>query len=435
MKVSRQLGTSIGLSVLFIVVYGGCNWFTAQRSGVGSLFFEWERLIPFVPVMIVPYLSIDLFFVGAPFLCRSDRELWTFSKRVIAAILVAGCCFLLFPLRFAFERPHADGWLGVVFDWFRTMDKPFNLLPSLHIALRTFLADTYARHTRGVVRGASNIWFSLIGFSTLLTYQHHVVDVVGGFALAGYCFYFIRESSPKLPVIENHRIGGYYVIGMIVAVFLAILLRPWGVLLAWPAMAMGIVARAYFGRGPAIFGKTNGVLPWSTWWALGPCLLGQQLSLLYYRRQCRPWDEVVPHVWIGRTLNNREAQTAVRAGVTAVLDLTSEFSEAKSFRAVCYRNIPILDLTAPTFDQLQEMAAFIADQSKMGIVYVHCKIGYSRSAAAVAAYLLQSGAADNVENAIAKLRAVRPSLIVRPEIMTALSDFHARTSHYKAPAL
>ena len=29
------------------------------------------------------------------------------------------------------------------------MDKPYNLCPSLHIALRTILAVTYARHTRG----------------------------------------------------------------------------------------------------------------------------------------------------------------------------------------------------------------------------------------------------------------------------------------------
>ena len=48
------------------------------------------------------------------------------------------------------------------------MDQPYNLLPSLHIALRTILAETYARHTRGVLRHASNIWFVLIGLSALL---------------------------------------------------------------------------------------------------------------------------------------------------------------------------------------------------------------------------------------------------------------------------
>ncbi len=36
-----------------------------------------------------------------------------------------------------------------------------------------------------------------------------------------------------------------------------------------------------------------------------------------------------------------------------------------------------------------------------GIVYIHCKIGYSRTAAAAAAYLLQTGKAATVAEAIA----------------------------------
>lgn len=410
------------LSVLFLVVYGGCNWFTSTRQDVGMLYFAWERHIPFVPLMIVPYMSIDLFFVVAPFLCGSRRELQIFSRRIVFAILVAGACFLLFPLRFAFERPHADGWLGAVFDWFRTMDQPYNLLPSMHIALRMFLGVTYARHTRGLANAASHLWFTLIGLSTLLTYQHHVMDVVGGFALAGYSFYLFREEQTKLPVTPNLRVGGYYAMGAILLGLLVLVGRGWWVLLLWPAVALGIVASAYFGKGPGIYRKIQGRLPKSTWWVLGPCLLGQYASLLHYRRQCRAWDAVLPKVWIGRKLNNREATAAVQAGVTAVLDLTAEFSEAAPFRAVRYRNIPILDLTAPTLEQLREMAAFIATEAESGVVYVHCKIGYSRSAAAVAAWLLLTGEAASVGEALARLREARPSIIVRPEVLSVLEE-------------
>src|SRR2546422_6287523 len=91
----NAFGASAGLSLLFLIVYGWCNWFTAQRAHVPTLFFEWERWIPFVPLTIVPYMSIDLFFVAAPFVCTSDRELGAFSKRIAAAILVGGVCFLL----------------------------------------------------------------------------------------------------------------------------------------------------------------------------------------------------------------------------------------------------------------------------------------------------------------------------------------------------
>jgi membrane-associated phospholipid phosphatase len=197
--IARASLVSVGLSVLFLLVYGGCNWITAGRGNVGSLYFEWERSLPFVPFFILPYMSIDLFFVAAPFLCRTERELSIFAKRVAAAISIGGACFLLFPLRFAFPRPHADGRLGALFDWFRGMDAPYNLLPSLHAALMLLLMDVYIRNTRGVVRIAIVIWFGLIALSPVLTYQHHIVDIVGGFVLAGLCFWLFRASVLSSP--------------------------------------------------------------------------------------------------------------------------------------------------------------------------------------------------------------------------------------------
>src|SRR5262245_23742824 len=116
-KRSKALVVSAGLSALFLIVYGGCNWLTARRANVGTFYFEWERTIPFVPFFILPYMSIDLFFIAAPFLCRTDRELSILAKRITAAIIVAGICFLLFPLRFAFPRAHPGCWPGALLGW------------------------------------------------------------------------------------------------------------------------------------------------------------------------------------------------------------------------------------------------------------------------------------------------------------------------------
>lgn len=328
-------------------------------------------------------------------------------------------------MRFAFARPAAGGFLGAVFDWFREMDLPYNLFPSLHIALCGLLAVAYARHTRGVLRFLSNAWFVLIAASAVLTYQHHVLDVVGGFALAGYCFYFIREAPAQSSVVPDRTIGLRYLAGAILLGACAIAFWPWGGLLLWPALSLAIVTAAYLRFGPALFRKTNGVLPWSTCWALGPFLLGQHLSRIYYRRQCRAWDQVTSSVWIGSVLKEREAAHAVQLSVTAVLDLTPDFSAAKSFRNVRYQNVPVLDLTAPTEGQLDSIVRFIAGESENGVVYVHCKIGYSRSAAAVIAWLLASGKASSVEEAIAFVRRIRPSIVVRPEIRAALAEFEA----------
>jgi len=70
-KRSKALIVSAGLSGLFLIVYGGCNWITARRANVGTFYFEWEHKIPFLPLFILPYMSIDLFFVGTIANCPS----------------------------------------------------------------------------------------------------------------------------------------------------------------------------------------------------------------------------------------------------------------------------------------------------------------------------------------------------------------------------
>ncbi|HEY2125371.1 MAG TPA: phosphatase PAP2/dual specificity phosphatase family protein [Chthoniobacterales bacterium] len=418
----KALAVSAGLSLLFLVVYGGCNWLTAQRHDVGTFFFAWERAIPFVPLAILPYLSIDLFFVAAPFLCRSERELRILAGRIALAILAAGVCFILFPLRFAFPRPETSGPLGFLFDQFRSLDAPYNLAPSLHAALGLLLFDFYFRLSREVGRVAVLVWFAFMAVSPLLTRQHHVIDIATGLALAGGCFYFIRaEGMPRWSGVRGGLVGNYYMMAALVLGLFALFVGSWTLLLWWPALACLLVGLAYLGFGPGIFGKKDGRLPLYSRFVLGPCLAGQWLSFLHYRRQCAAWNEVVPGVWIGRKLSAREALEVIGAGVASVLDLTAEFSEAKPFRRLRYRNEAILDLTAPTLEQLHEMAQFVAEGARNGIVYVHCKIGYSRSVAAVASYLMLSGQAGSVGEAVARIRQVRPTVVVRPEIETVLA--------------
>jgi membrane-associated phospholipid phosphatase/predicted protein tyrosine phosphatase len=418
--------TSIALSLLFMLVYGTCNWITAHRIDVGTWYYRWERYIPFIPLMIVPYMSIDLLFVAAPFLCQSRTELKALARRIAFTILVAGAFFLAMPLKMGTPRPQPGGWTGALFTLLYGFDQPTNLFPSLHIALRTILADLYGRHTRGPVRIASHVWFSLIGFSTLLTWQHHVVDIVGGFILAAIAFYLFRQKQPRPAVVPNYRVGAYYAVGALAAAGTALAGWPWASLLLWPALSLALVASAYAGLGPAIYRKTDGRLPLSSRLLLAPCLLGQYLSLWHYRRQCHAWDELTPRIWIGVKLNQAEAEQARREGVTAVLDLTSEFSEIPAFLGLSYQNIPVLDLTQLNFAQLQWAVKFIEKHASEGVVYVHCKAGYSRTAAVAGAWLIDSGQAATAEDAMALLRKARPSIVIRPEARVALDEFAHR---------
>ena len=342
------LRTTLLLSVLFLVAYGVTNWFTASREVSRVWMYERERNIPFVPLMIIPYMSIDLFFIAAPFLCRDRAELRLFARRVMLTVVVACTVFLLLPLKMGVDRPAADGWLGAIFDWFRSMDQPHNLFPSLHIALGVMLAELYARKSRGLLRWVIIAWFLLVGVSTVLTYQHHVIDLVGGFALAVGCFYVIPAEHIHQQRTRSIRIAAYYWIGAVLLILLVVFLwayESW--ILLWPAASVAIVGAGYAGLGPAIYRKANRRLAPAARLVLGPALAGQWLSKLFYARRSKPWNAIDDRVLIGRHLSEREAQLAIEHGVTAVVDLTAEFDAPQAWRSLPYLNLQVLDLTAP----------------------------------------------------------------------------------------
>lgn len=419
------LRTSIGLSLLFLVVYEGTSWITSLRSDIGTWVYAWERWIPFVPLMIVPYFSIDLLFVAAPFLCADRRELRMLRRRVVLAILIAGACFLLMPLQLGHPRPEVEGWLGPVFAWFWRLDRPYNLCPSLHIALRTILAVLYARHAAGRWRVVSHLWFSLIGFSTVLVGQHHVIDVVGGFALAAVCCWLVSPAGWRVPGAGNRRVGLWYALGACGCAVAALALRGHGGwALWWPAAVLALVSLVYVlgarGPGAAIYRKHEGRVPLAARLVLAPVVIGQWLSWHWYRRRSSPWSAVTDTLWIGRVLTDSEAREARAQGLVAVLDLTAEFSECSELRGLPYLDVPLLDLTAPTPQQLRTCLEFIDRHVRSGPVLVHCKAGYSRSAAVAGAWLVSRGRCDSARTALRRLHEARPGLIVRPEALAAI---------------
>ena len=415
------------LGPFFFVVYGGTNWLTSLRQDVGTLHFEWETRIPFVPVLIIPYLSLDFFFAGSTFLCRTRAELRTLARRIVFAILISAVGFLLFPLRFAFSRPEVTGVLSAIFAQLAAFDQPYNLVPSLHISLLAVIWPVYHRHTTGLLRSAISGWFVLVGLSTLFTYQHHVIDVLSGALVALACFYLFpdrEDSDPRRASrAGNLKVASRYALPALAALLLAYTGWPWTALLAWPALALGILALAYAGLGSAIFRKTRGRLPLSARIVLAPYLSGAWLSFRYYRGLGPAYDEVVSGLLIGRKLNDAEAEEAVRRGVSAVLDLTAEYGESTPLLQLPYKNVQVLDLTAPTPAQLDEAVAFIRDHRPGGVVYVHCALGYSRSACVVAAYLLAEGVAPTVAEAIEYIREARPEIVMRPELLYLLRAY------------
>jgi len=253
----------------------------------------------------------------------------------------------------------------------------------------------------------------------------------------------------------NLRVGFYYLLGSLSLMVLSCTLRPWGLIAIWPGISLTVVAAGYFGAGVGIYGKRNGHLPRWRRMLLAPVLFGQWLSWRHYAKRSRAWDKIAEGVWLGRVLTQPEAQEAIEKGVTAVLDVTGEFSAPRAFREIgpspssmnptrrahfseahpnddndpiapkpssgAYLNIPILDLTSPSDAQLSKAIEFINTHiAQPGVVYVHCKAGYSRSAAVVGAWLISSGQASSPAAAIELLKQKRPGIILRSEAVNAI---------------
>ena len=196
----RPLGCALGLSGSFLLIYGACLALAAHRNAVPSLYFGWELRIPLVPAMIVPYWSIDLLFIASFFFCRDDRELLTLSLRLAMAQLVAALFFMLFPVRLAYPRPEVSGFFGTLVDLTHSADMPFNCAPSLHVATTVILAAVFLPRLRGLARYSISAWLALVVASTLLTWQHHVLDIVTGAVLGLGCLWVFPKTRAVTPV-------------------------------------------------------------------------------------------------------------------------------------------------------------------------------------------------------------------------------------------
>jgi protein phosphatase len=248
--------------------------------------------------------------------------------------------------------------------------------------------------------------------------SHAAVVAIGTSLL----MYAIDGLPWRLPKIGGTMFAALYA-AMAVMFVVPLLWQPkLGWLTLWPAVACGIVAMGYAWAGPAVYRRSNGQLTWPARWVLGPVLAGQWVSWLYYARQSSRVDHVADNVWIGRLVRHHEARQLVDAEIGAVVDCCNAFNEPAALREIDRLELPILDLTAPTDAQLASAVEFIEQHRAAGVL-VHCKAGYSRSAALVAAWLLSTGRATKVDEATEMIRTARPNVVIRPEIRDALQQW------------
>jgi hypothetical protein len=409
------------LAPFFYVTYGAANWLTSLRTTVPSIVFDWEHAIPFLGWTIIPYWSINAFYGLSFFVCTTRDELDTHGRRLLTAQVVAVLCFILVPLRFTFAQPETDGLPGFLFAALTSFDQPFNQAPSLHIALLVVLWVLYARHVPRWALWLLHPWLALVGVSVLTTYQHHVIDIPTGALLGLFCLWLWPDRGPSPISVfaftsdpRRRALAIRYAAGALVIASAALLAGRAGWWLFWPSIVLALVAANYAFFGAAGFQKgPDGRMSLAARILLAPYLAGVWMNSRVWTRNDPAHAIVEDGVAIGRMPSRRDA-----TAFAAVVDLCAELPGPDGHKA--WHAFPLLDLVAPPPSMLREAAAAIERARASGPVLVCCALGYSRSAAAVAAWLLITARASSPQDAVERVRRARPRIVLGEDALRAI---------------
>lgn len=168
----------------FFFIYGGANYITMLHSYRVRLHFDWELSVPFVPAMVVGYMSVYPLFVMAPFVLRDLKKVLALVMTLATITLVAGIFFLVLPADLHFP-PEQDsgGWTWLV-EFAKHIALEHNFMPSLHVGMSAVCVLVYAPRAGWLGKILLWSWSAFISASTMLIHQHYVVDVVTGYMLA-----------------------------------------------------------------------------------------------------------------------------------------------------------------------------------------------------------------------------------------------------------
>ena len=232
----------------------------------------------------------------------------------------------------------------------------------------------------------------------------------------------------------NVKMVKYYVLGAILACALAGYFAWYvpnlglTIMFGWTGFSLIAVSSAYLLRYPALFRKReDGAIPFYIRWIFVPFLLGSWLYNEYARRTDKvpPLQKIEESLFLGCRMSTQHVDLLNENDIGAILDVTAEF-DGLDWTAYqedfAYLNIPVLDHTSPTTEQLLHAINWldqkIADGQK---VVVHCALGRGRSVLVVAAYLLAKHPSLTINEAMANIQSIRTTARLNKRQRSALA--------------
>jgi membrane-associated phospholipid phosphatase len=195
---------SFWVTVSFSMVYPVCNWVATKHAVPLRIYFDWELAIPFVPDFMIGYASLLLVFYVPPFFLDVPG-IRALGQRMIGATMLAGVLFLLLPAELGFARvAPSESVFFPVYEFIFVVDRPHNLVPSLHVIYTSLILLTAIAATKTLLtRLLLFLWLIVVCASTVLIHQHHVIDVASGIAIAAATSYTIRLREATITSIGS----------------------------------------------------------------------------------------------------------------------------------------------------------------------------------------------------------------------------------------
>ena len=189
------------VALTFLLCYGGASALSAYVPWRVPLALALDEQLPFIPGAAILYLSLSVVLLLAPFVLRSLARILPLFAALMLETVVGAVCFMLLPV----DPPVIDccepGIAGVLFHVADVLNLERNDLPSLHVAFAFTLAAAFSPRVgrAGVV--LLYAWAVATALSTLLTRQHHLLDVAGGLMLAAIAWPVARGWGKRPEVL------------------------------------------------------------------------------------------------------------------------------------------------------------------------------------------------------------------------------------------
>jgi diacylglycerol kinase (ATP) len=153
------------------------------------------------------------------------------------------------------------------------------------------------------------------------------------------------------------------------------------------------------------------------------------------RDASRRIDRVTERLYVGGAIPAGEYQRFVDAGITHLVDvredseIDADLTLLKQLK-IARLQIPVINHTAPTDEQLSKVANWIDANDSAPVVYIHCGAGIGRAATIAVGVLLHESIP--LADAIEKIRKVRPEIHINDDQLAWLRTVEERLQQRKA---